>query len=180
MVQKDARARIQSGGTQISRRTVARGVAWSVPVVAVASAAPAFAASPGCKPVVTFSTGSCKCPGRSTKTQNFVYFLNICVTDAAGCTTTPAGKTFTVVKVESNLELMSPAQPNCGFLSLPASGTVNGACTGVIRLESKNSSSNLSVTLMIDGVTLDPIDAQALPQCTSVLETDRCTACETP
>ena len=44
MVQQDAHARNQgSGGTHISRRTVARGMAWSVPVVAVATAAPAYA-----------------------------------------------------------------------------------------------------------------------------------------
>ncbi len=43
MVQVIARARIQAGGTQVSRRTVDQGMAWTVPVVAVATAAPAYA-----------------------------------------------------------------------------------------------------------------------------------------
>ena len=34
-------------GRHIPRRTVARGAAWTVPLVAVAHAAPAYAASPG-------------------------------------------------------------------------------------------------------------------------------------
>lgn len=40
--------------TQISRRTVARGVAWSAPVLAVGGPAPAFAAS--CTPTTTNTT----------------------------------------------------------------------------------------------------------------------------
>lgn len=38
--------------TPVSRRTVARGAAWTVPVVALGAAAPALAASPGPKPPV--------------------------------------------------------------------------------------------------------------------------------
>jgi hypothetical protein len=44
----------QFGITQgISRRRLVKGAAWSVPVVAVASVAPAYAASPGTCPTVT-------------------------------------------------------------------------------------------------------------------------------
>src|SRR6188472_4760983 len=45
---------------QVSRRSVARGAAWSVPLVAVGVAAPAFAASPGLGPTVTAMSG-CRC-----------------------------------------------------------------------------------------------------------------------
>ena len=45
---------------QVSRRSVARGAAWSVPLVAVGVAAPAFAASPGLRPTVT-ALGGCRC-----------------------------------------------------------------------------------------------------------------------
>lgn len=38
----------QNGGLKPSRRTLVKGAAWSVPVVAVANVAPAMAASPGC------------------------------------------------------------------------------------------------------------------------------------
>jgi hypothetical protein len=44
----------------LSRRSVARGAAWSVPVVAIAVAAPAFAASPTYTPTLTVMTG-CRC-----------------------------------------------------------------------------------------------------------------------
>ena len=50
---------------QVSRRSVARGAAWSVPLVAVGVAAPAFAAS-GAKVRVTAVT-VCQCAGGGTK-----------------------------------------------------------------------------------------------------------------
>jgi hypothetical protein len=46
----------------VSRRAVARGIAWTVPVVAVSVAAPAYAASAP-TPVAAATNGSCKCPG---------------------------------------------------------------------------------------------------------------------
>jgi hypothetical protein len=45
------------GSTRPTRRTIARGAAWSVPVVAVAAAAPAFAASGGTASVTGQCTG---------------------------------------------------------------------------------------------------------------------------
>ncbi|WP_203568011.1 hypothetical protein [Aestuariimicrobium ganziense] len=53
----------------ISRRTVAKGAAWSVPAVVVASATPAFAVS-GPKPTVTYD-GACKFPGSNCKGRVF-------------------------------------------------------------------------------------------------------------
>ncbi len=41
----------------LTRRTLAKGAAWSVPVIAAASAAPAHAASSACTPVLKFSGG---------------------------------------------------------------------------------------------------------------------------
>lgn len=50
--------------TDFSRRTVVRGATWTVPVIAIAAQAPAFAASaPPIK--LTYVTGV-KCPGNST------------------------------------------------------------------------------------------------------------------
>ena len=63
MLKKDARPRSQeSERTHVTRRTVARGLAWSVPVVAVVSAAPAFASTPP-PLVVTQQGNACKHPG---------------------------------------------------------------------------------------------------------------------
>ena len=54
---------------QVSRRAVARGAAWAVPVVAVSVGAPAFAASIA-PPSVSFPStspnASTKCPGQDT------------------------------------------------------------------------------------------------------------------
>ena len=60
--------RVKSGGTQISRRTVARGVAWSAPIAAISVAAPAFAASPYVPPppVIDFG-GACGNTGAQQK-----------------------------------------------------------------------------------------------------------------
>ena len=50
---------------RVSRRTVAKGMAWSVPAVAVASAAPVFAAS-GAPPTPAVGE-ACKLPGNSAQ-----------------------------------------------------------------------------------------------------------------
>lgn len=64
-----------TGPGKVSRRALAVGVAWSVPVIAVASAAPAMAAS-GPSPTLTF-LGACKWPGNSCpehkKSYSFVF-----------------------------------------------------------------------------------------------------------
>lgn len=47
----------------VSRRTVAKAMAWSVPAVALAVPAPAYAASPG---VIELTGDGCKLPGASS------------------------------------------------------------------------------------------------------------------
>lgn len=65
-----------------SRRTVVAAAAWSVPVIAVASAAPAMAASPG---VITFDPGqACKHPGQSQRPFNQDYHFVITVKNTTG------------------------------------------------------------------------------------------------
>ncbi len=69
----------------ISRRTLVAGTAWAVPVVAVASAAPAFAQSP-CSLNVTFITNSaCKWPGNSCSSHPKGYSFCFNVTDTCPC-----------------------------------------------------------------------------------------------
>lgn len=82
----------------VSRRTVAKAMAWSVPAVALAVPAPAYAASP-CTPIITFGPTSCKCPGQSTG-DPWGFYLTICATDAAGCDL-PPGTTITITGVWS-------------------------------------------------------------------------------
>ncbi len=69
----------QTGGLKPSRRTLVKGAAWSVPVVAVAGAAPAMAAS--CLPTFTLAPTSVKCCSGKVKS----YKLDIIVTDTSGC-----------------------------------------------------------------------------------------------
>jgi hypothetical protein len=47
----------------ISRRTVAKAAAWSVPAIALAVSTPAYAASPG---FITLTGDGCKLPGKAT------------------------------------------------------------------------------------------------------------------
>lgn len=66
----------------ISRRTVVKGAAWSVPTVVVAGAAPAYAATP----VVTVNASlACKHPGAGDEKR---YHFNLTVTNNGGITTT--------------------------------------------------------------------------------------------
>jgi hypothetical protein len=58
----------------ISRRTVTKAMAWSIPVIAVAAPAPAFAASGG---VFTLGGTGCKLPGSSsTIFKGYVFALS--------------------------------------------------------------------------------------------------------
>ena len=68
--------------TYVSRRTVARGAAWSVPLVAVGVAAPAFAASV-INPVVSDHIGNvtCKCPGGGSP---WTFNLNVATVTTPG------------------------------------------------------------------------------------------------
>jgi hypothetical protein len=86
-----------------SRRTVVRGAAWSVPVIAVAAPIPAFAAS--YPPVIiTGYTDAYKCPGQSSGGNNnsytyiFEFTANGTVTadQIAGLTVVINGVTFQV------------------------------------------------------------------------------------
>jgi hypothetical protein len=83
----------------VSRRAVTRGAAWTVPLVAVAVAAPAFAAS-GSLGVGTFTT-SCKCMGPMGFFRLSVSFNNTTGTtytiNGTALTSSTAGGTVTFV-----------------------------------------------------------------------------------
>lgn len=66
----------------VSRRTVAKGVAWTVPAVMVAGAAPAFAIS-GTPPTFVFDS-ACKSPGNSCKPtpKGYTTGYNVCNTES--------------------------------------------------------------------------------------------------
>lgn len=79
----------------ISRRTVVAGTAWAVPAIVVASAAPAFAASP------VFVLGAiCKVAGGGS-TKQYVFQLNA-----------SASGTVTITSVTINNETVTQICPN--------------------------------------------------------------------
>lgn len=57
----------------VTRRSIARGAAWSVPVIAVAAAAPAFA---GSQPIDCTPTAECKLQGNGHNTKDYVIRTN--------------------------------------------------------------------------------------------------------
>ena len=67
----------QGIGVRLSRRTIATGAAWAVPVIAVGAAAPAMATSPNEPPVVVELDPdlSCKYPGQSVEGFEYGYRL---------------------------------------------------------------------------------------------------------
>ena len=65
----------QGQSTRVSRRTIAKGAAWAVPVVPLAVATPAYAQS-GCQPTFQFANGSCRCPGSGQNDKD--YFVKVC------------------------------------------------------------------------------------------------------
>jgi len=75
--------------TRTTRRTIAKGLAWSVPVIAVAAPVPAYAASGQCVPNFTIIPGdSFKCcdggPDKNMKVAFQITDLNGCIASGGG------------------------------------------------------------------------------------------------
>ena len=142
----------------ISRRTVAKGMAWSVPAVALAVAAPAYAASP-CTPVFSFGAASCKCPGGSDPIK-FGYVLQFCFTVAAQCALPPGGTFARIVAIENNSG--KPLNPLNDPYPIDVPVTVAPNCSNVVVLfESSSSASTLIISYQINGA--GPVLTQEVP-----------------
>ena len=145
--------------TQISRRTIARGAAWSVPVVAVGAATPAMAASQ-CQPTLTLAPGSCKCPGQSTN-SSWGYFIKVCALDGNSCGGTaedPTQITITSIVSNSNQVVWSG---NATF-NFPN-------CTDVLIGSSSNSANFLDIYYSVDDQPAPaPVRVAAPPNCDDI------------
>ena len=147
----------QVGGTKVSRRTIARGAAWSVPIAAVATSAPAFAAS--CVPQVSFDLDrSCKCPGQSSEGEEFVYYVAFCVDNACVDGGTGSGGTFTIIELAKDNGSAFDNVPNACFPAVLADAeptNVNDCTTDIFRMDSTNSGTFVLVTfdVTVGGVT---------------------------
>lgn len=148
----------EKNSTGISRRTLAKGVAWTVPAVAVSAAAPAYASSPGCTPTFTPIAGSFKCCNGQPKNMN----LRLRVTDSAGCiatgakicvtkllpsnggsvdiTTFGSGGNCTVIDSQTPIEVFLGGVSNCG-VNLTVYYTVDDGPVQTAEIQSENISS---------------------------------------
>ena len=120
-----------------TRRTVVRGAAWTVPVIAVAAPVPAFAAS--YPPVIIQGyTEAAKCPGQSAggNSNEFTYIFTFTTTTpnvtadmftVAGSTVTVNGVTFVV------REIKTVSDGNGGtiiyVITMPGTNSADGAGT---------------------------------------------------
>lgn len=135
---------------QVSRRTLARGAAWTVPVVAIGVAAPAFALSLRTS-VVTDPGKSCKCPGGGSP---WTYNLNLAVT-------TPGPDSYTLTisdfKVD-NLALVAPAV-FVGPSVIPLAGGEGNPVLVRFRSTNSNSTHDISFTVTPTNTTTGEVGA---------------------
>lgn len=116
--------------TNVSRRTIAKGAAWAVPAIAVASAAPAYAAS---RPAVATSVCNLFYGGGTINNQTHSIYLG--VTSSTGVIPAGTRLTWTVSMSGSGNQVPTTnySQNNIWTLSLsPASGTVATSFTATL------------------------------------------------
>ncbi|MGA4670226.1 hypothetical protein ACPCG0_10610 [Propionibacteriaceae bacterium Y1923] len=141
----------------ISRRTVAKGVAWAVPAVMVAGAAPAYALSPQ----LSGSIGSaCKYPGSSVGGCDMAFRIGSTWTNTG---TTTLSVTFSAVVQSTNLTQIGvvidgvayPAGSSPTVLITPGTHTIEVYSADT---NSGNRSGTLTVTAsyVFNGVTYTP------------------------
>lgn len=110
----------------ISRRTLAKGMAWSVPAVVVASAVPAYAASPVVPPPVKLTGRSCKIPGGSVSSD----WKDGAVYETVLTNTTNTPQTFKITSFQRG----SVSQPGSQVAVVKLSSAPNsvGCCTNLV------------------------------------------------
>ncbi|MFW5469859.1 hypothetical protein ACOCJ4_07430 [Knoellia sp. CPCC 206435] len=119
---------------RISRRTITKGTAWSVPVVAVMGSASAQAqAVSGCVPTLDFSPDSCRCTGEGQNAKD--YFVSVC-NDGVICPD-GGGDGVLYVSVRANTGAHPELAPGL-VIEVPV-----GGCSGTVQFNSTNSSRNL-------------------------------------
>lgn len=146
--------RIQgSEGAGLSRRTVMKGAAWSVPVVVVASAAPALAASPCLE--FSLSGDSCKWPGAGNQ-WSYNIGLEVCNTCA-----TPVTISITQIVTNSGVILAE-----CGETYLNTTVEVPGnqcITLGPSPFKSTNSANFIAFYGSVDGAPAVQLTPQTGP-----------------
>ena len=123
----------QGQSTRVSRRTIAKGAAWAVPIVPLAVATPANAAVSGeCVPTLDFSPDSCRCTGSGKNDKD--YYVRIC---DSGVVCPDSGE-FIYVSIRANT-----GSDHEEFVSGLTIKVPVGGCSDVTYFTSSNSSLNI-------------------------------------
>ena len=114
---------------QVSRRAVTRGAAWTVPLVAVGVAAPAFAVSPIATPTPVMT--GCQCSSANKKYRLSLTFAN------------PTADSYSVTSI------VVAAAGDLVLFTTPTTGTVNANGSSAINVTffRANNSATSSVTV---------------------------------
>lgn len=160
--------------SKVSRRTLAAGAAWSVPVIAVASAAPAYALS---RTPVSFTSVACKHSGGSQSPYFQDYHYEILVTPPNPCTdiviTGVKMGTSSGSATAQSFCINSPSSPpNAGCTNFGTSSISLGCSAGtrILHIGSTNSSNNyVAISYTVNGV---PFPDASTTQTTPVCDTD--------
>lgn len=161
-----------TGPGKVSRRTLAVGAAWSVPVIAAASAAPFMAASPT---PISFTGLACKHPGGSQSPYNQDYHYTLQITAPVPCTT---GIVVTGVKMgtsagnatSQNFCISATGSPPAAGCSSFSNAPVTLGCfsgTRILHVDGDNSSNNyIAISYTVNGVAQpDAVSTQTTPPC---------------
>ncbi len=142
----------------VSRRTVAKGVAWAIPAIPLVVNAPAYAASPGC---VTLGPDSCKYPGQSTN-DPWGYNLVICNTCDIPITVTAVRKNTGPLYTTPALNVIFEPEDYA-----PANTIAPGECWELPVVYSSNSANFLEIDYNYASggptITIDKIESP--PDC---------------
>jgi len=118
--------------SNISRRTVAKGAAWSVPVIAVGAAAPAYAVSGG---IFQLNGNGCKLPGNSNSTFKGYAFKLSAVNN------TNADITITIDAIDLNGDDLGMVV----FVDFDGAGNCEVIGTDTLTIPANTSLNNLAV-----------------------------------
>lgn len=164
-----------TGPGKVSRRTLAVGAAWSVPVIAAASAAPAMAASPT---PISFNGLACKHSGSSDKPYVQDYHYTLQITAPVPCTT---GVVITGVKMGTSAGsavahnfCINPAgsPPSVGCTNFSNGSAVLGCSSGtaILHVDGDASSNNyIAISYTVNGVTqTDAVSTQTTSPCDQI------------
>ena len=142
----------------VSRRTVAKAAAWSVPAIALAVSTPAYAASPG---FITLTGDGCKLPGRATDVfKGYAFEASLSNTTNANVTIAITDITLkgadlgavTVVDLENCVEL--------GDTFVLAAGTTDLRVAILTQGAGNSSNGTLILSYTVNGAA-DAVTAQA-------------------